>query len=85
MFELPSIPTDTSPEVRSQMIDLLRAMPLEKKLMRAAELSSFLKAFIESDIRANFPLESNNQIKKRLAFRLYGKEVGEQVARYLGE
>ena len=85
MFELPNVPNDTSSAIEVKVIELLAEMPPEKKLARIFDLSAFAKSLIVADIGQSRNFKTEKEKKMELARRIYGPEIGEQIAKMYSE
>lgn len=67
---------DTSPKERARYFALLRALSLEQKAEIVASLNSAIRTLAETGIRERHPGISDEELRVRLAVRLYGREAG---------
>ena len=66
-------PLDTSPAADERYHELLRRMPPEKRLEAAMRLSVGVRELALAGIRQRFPFASDEELRVRLAVRLYGR------------
>jgi hypothetical protein len=70
---------DTSPEQQERYYERLRSMPLQKKAEMLQSLNRGVRAMAEAGIRMRFPNADAQEVKVRLAVRLYGREQAQRV------
>ncbi|MHB1355520.1 MAG: hypothetical protein ACYCZF_06050 [Anaerolineae bacterium] len=70
---------DTSPEAEKVLIELLRAAPSWKKLHRIASLNAAIRELHLCGMHQRYPDESTEQLKRRFADQVLGKEQAAQV------
>jgi len=71
--------TDTHPDVERKQFELLRSIPVARKLVMAADLNQAAIEMALSGLRAQYPGENPARLRRRLADRLLGKELAEIV------
>ena len=70
---------DTSPEAEKVLIELLRAAPSWKKLHRIASLNAAIREVHMSGMHIRYSHESLEQLKRRFADEVLGKELAAKV------
>ena len=70
---------DTSPEAEKMLIELLRAAPSWKKLHRIASLNAAIRNLHMSGMQQRHPHDSAEQLKRRFADEVLGKELASKV------
>lgn len=73
---------DTSPEASRRYHELLRAMTPGERMLRAASLSQTVRLLALAGLRQRHPLADEDELRRRLVVRLYGREYAQKV---LGE
>ncbi len=76
---MPSL-SDTSPEARRVVLELLRKAPPHRKLALMDQLNASLRLLVVSELRQSNPDISEQELGVRLAERLYGADVADLVA-----
>jgi len=71
--------TDTHPEIERVQFELMRQVPIGKKLLMVANLNQAAIEMAMSGLRAQYPGENPTRLRRRLADRLLGKELAEKV------
>jgi hypothetical protein len=74
-----NIPRDTSPDSFRRYVEILRAMPPHRRLAQAVALTKAVRELAAAGIRQRHPRASSDEIRARLAARLYGREVAERL------
>lgn len=69
---------DTSPQRRVRYLELLRGLTPAQRMRKAADLSVTVRRLAEAGIRQQHPNVSPEELRVRLAVRLYGREVAER-------
>jgi hypothetical protein len=59
--------------------ELLRAKPAHERLAQAASLTRTTRELAVAGIRQRHPHASDDEVRVRLAVRLYGREVGRRL------
>lgn len=72
-------PSDTQPDIERLRSDLLRRMSPAQKLELLGGLNDLLRQTALAGLRRQFPHASEAAIRRRLADRLLGPELAEQV------
>jgi hypothetical protein len=62
-------PADTTPQAWEAYLALVREMSASEKVARVFELSAQLRAFIEAELRSEYPGASDREIQLRAAAR----------------
>jgi hypothetical protein len=75
------MPVDTSPAALRRYHELLRARPAHERLAQALSLTRTVRELAIAGIRERHPDASADEIRVRLAVRLYGRE---QAAKLFG-
>jgi hypothetical protein len=70
---------DTSPAADARYHDLLRAMPPYRRLEAAMGLSRTVRELAMAGIRARHPGAGEDEVKVRLAVRLYGRATAARL------
>lgn len=73
LFSPVMLTLDTSPAADERYHELLRRMPPEKRLEAAMRLSLGVRELALAGIRQRFPFASEQELRVRLAVRLYGR------------
>jgi hypothetical protein len=76
---------DTYPEAEEILIKLLRQAPPWRKLQMVGEMNEAVKSLALSGLRARYPEDSPEKLRRRLADILLGPELAEKVYGQLGE
>jgi hypothetical protein len=71
--------TDTSPEAKGLLIDLLRQTPVWRKLALMGQLNEMANALARNNLRRQYPHASPAELQRRLADRLLGPELATAV------
>jgi hypothetical protein len=66
--------TDTSPEAQQKQFELLRAMPVWKRLALTCELIQAARKLVLADLRRRFPLADDEELRRRLIARLLTRD-----------
>ena len=66
--------TDTTPEAQQMVFELMRSMPVGKRLMLACELIQATRMLMLADLRRRFPQASEEELRRRLIARLLPRE-----------
>lgn len=61
--------SDTPPDVERRLIEGLRAMSGEEKLLRLRDLNQLLDRLAEADVRRRYPAASEREIRLRVVSR----------------
>jgi hypothetical protein len=70
---------DTHPEMEALQIKLLRQAPPWRKLEMVWQLNAAVQALALSGLKARYPDDSPEKLRRRLADLLLGKELATQV------
>lgn len=70
---------DTNPRARQVQVELLRAMPVWRKVQLWGELNEAARQLALSGLRSRFPQADEAELKRRLADLLLGPELAERV------
>jgi hypothetical protein len=70
---------DTSPEADARYHDLLRALSPERRLEAAMKLSRAVRELAVAGIRQRHPAAGEQEVRVRLAVRLYGRAVAARL------
>jgi DNA-binding HxlR family transcriptional regulator len=70
---------DTSPEADARYHELLRALPPERRLENAMKLSRAVRELAVAGIRQRHPEASEQEVRVRLAVRLYGRAAATRL------
>jgi len=66
--------TDTSTDAEEVLVTLLRTTPVWKRLRMVEDLNESLRALAAADLRRCYPNAKEQELKRRLAARLLGRE-----------
>jgi hypothetical protein len=69
-----SEPTDTSPETERALIEAIRQAPVWKRIALVCDLIDASRALALADLRRQHPAASEEELRRRLAFRLLPPE-----------
>jgi hypothetical protein len=72
---------DTSPEQIRRYHELLRRMTPVQRLKKAMGLTLMVRKLAEAGIRQRYPTASAEEIRARLAVRLYGREQARRLCK----
>jgi hypothetical protein len=72
---------DTTPRALERYIQLLREQAPHARLEQAAALTRTVRALAIAGIKQRYPAATDQEIRARLAARLYGREV---ASRFFG-
>ena len=72
--------TDTSTDAEAVLVTLLRTTPVWKRLRMVEDLNESLRVLAAADLRRCYPNAKEQELKRRLASRLLGRE--EVIAAY---
>lgn len=75
-----SLLSDTSTDAEEVLVTLLRTTPVWKRLKMVEDLNESLRALATADLRRCYPDANHEELKRRLAARLLGRE--EVIAAY---
>ena len=67
--------SDTSPEIRARMLELYARMTPSEKLRRVLALTETTWMMALAGLRQQHPGASEDELRRLLAQRLYGKEL----------
>lgn len=70
---------DTAPEMAARYDAMIGALPGERRLEIAAQLSQGTRAMAEAGLRSRHPGANDAEIRCRLAALLYGRAVAERL------
>ena len=70
---------DTSKPARDRYHELLRARAPHERLAQAAQLTNAVRELAVAGIRARHPSATEDEIRARLAVRIYGRAVAERL------
>jgi hypothetical protein len=70
---------DASPAATEQYFELLRRAKPSERLRAAVGLSQAVRALAEAGLRARHPHADDDEIRVRLAVRMYGREAVARV------
>lgn len=71
--------SDTSPEAMARYVELLRAQSPVDRLRTASALTMAVRRLAETGIRQQHPNASDEEVRVRLAVRIYGREVASRL------
>lgn len=67
--------TDTSPDVEAKLLELLRAAPGWRTLEMVGQLNRTVRTAALSGLQSRFPEADEEDLRRRLAALLYGREL----------
>ena len=70
---------DTSPDVETRLLELLRAAPGWRTLEMVEQLNRTVRAAALSGLRHRHPEADEEELRRRLAALLYGRELAEKA------
>jgi hypothetical protein len=70
---------DTAPEVAARYDAMIGALPGDRRLEIAAQLTQGVRAMAEAGLRSRHPSASDREIRCRLAALLYGRAAAERL------
>lgn len=70
---------DTNPASRAIQIDLMRNAPAWRKIELLGQMNQTVKTLAESGLRARYPEDSEEILRRRLADLVLGAELAEKV------
>jgi hypothetical protein len=76
---LPVVMLDTTPSALDRYHELLRAQEPHERLAQAAALTQAVRELAVVGIRQRHPGASDDEVRRRLAVRLYGRDVAERL------
>lgn len=65
---------DTAPEADRELVELVRRAPVWKRVALAASLCDATRALALADLRRRHPDASEEELRRRLAFRLLSED-----------
>jgi hypothetical protein len=71
--------TDTHPEVERVLTELLRQVPVWRKLQMMGQLNATARRLAMAGLREQFPEATETELRRRLADRLLGPELAEKA------
>lgn len=71
--------SDTRPDIEGIQLELIRAMPVWKKIAVVDDLNETVRALAAAGIKQEHPQASSDTVKRLLADRLLGPELAEKV------
>ena len=74
---------DTSPAATERYIVLLRSVPKPVRLMRAVDLTVFVRSLAWSRAAADAETHPGTSVVERFVAKLYGSEAAQRVAKHL--
>ena len=70
---------DTNPNAEAVLIRLLRETPSWRKLEMVDQLNQSVKLLVLMGLRQRYPLDNEDQLRRRLANLLLGEEMAAKV------
>lgn len=70
---------DTTPQARARYYELLRRATLAQRVSALNGASRGIKRLAEAGIRREHPQASDDEVRVRLAVRLYGRDLGRRL------
>jgi hypothetical protein len=77
------MPLDTSGAAEERYFELLRSQPPVERLAQAVRLTRAVRQLAEASVRSQHPAATAEEIRMRLAARLYGLRVAQRLFRSL--
>lgn len=77
--------TDTSPEAKQVLVELLKAAPPWRKLELMDQWNDSLRLLAMSELRRRYPGKSEKELRLLLAERLFGPEIAAELSKGLLE
>ncbi len=74
-----AILTDTQPEAKQMLLELLRQMPPWRKLAQVGQMNATVRLLAVQGLRQRHPQANEVEIQRRLADILLGKEMAALV------
>lgn len=72
--------SDTTPEAQRIRFELMRGMPVWKRLKMTCELIQTTRILMQADLRRRFPQATEEELRRRLIARLLSRD--EVIAAY---
>ena len=73
------VSNDTHPDIEQMQIELLRRMPVARKLELIAQMNQSMRTMAISGLRRHHPDEDEAQLRRRLADLVLGAELAARV------
>jgi hypothetical protein len=70
---------DTSPASRARYYELLRSLPVDRRMQAMVRLSRAVRELALAGIRERHPAATNAELQVRLTVRLYGRAVAQRL------
>ena len=70
---------DTSPENQRRYFELIDALSPQQRLFKACSLSKSVRLLSLAGLRHDHPRASEDELRRRLVVRLYGRELAQRV------
>jgi hypothetical protein len=70
---------DTAPDVEAKLLELLRAAPGWRKIEMMGALNRSMRRAVLCGLRERYPEADEEELRRRLAARLYGRELAEKA------
>jgi hypothetical protein len=67
--------SDTHPKAEQRYLEMLRALSLQQRWEMIAGMHRSGRALLAAGLRAQFPMASDDEIRRRVTVRLYGREA----------
>ena len=77
--------TDTHPEAERVLIELLRQVPVWRKLEMMGQLNATARRLAMAGLREQYPEATEAELRRRLADRLLGAELAEKIYGPIGD
>lgn len=71
--------SDTDPKIEKLQLNLMRQISTSKKLMMVASLNQDAIEMAWSSLRAQYPHESIERLRRRLADRILGPDLAQKI------
>ncbi len=78
---MPQLDSDTPPEITAMQIELLRKMSAARKLELVGQLNQTVRRLALSGLRTQFPDDTPEMLRRRLADLLLGPELAIESVR----
>jgi len=72
--------SDIHPKAERRYLELLRASTMEQRWNALSEVFARARVLCELGLRSRHPAADDEEIRKRLAVRLYGRKTAERLA-----
>lgn len=70
---------DTSPTAQARYYELLRSLPVQRRMQAMQGLSRAVRELALAGIRERYPAATESELRVRLTVRLYGRAVAQRL------